>query len=249
MAWNGRMTDANRDRFFVTPRLIVGLSIALFGVLLIFDRMNLALAAEILRFWPAVIVAVGALIFAQSRHVGGGINGIIVMVIGGWMLLNTLGIVSVGFWELFWPMMLILIGGALVFQTLRRRGDESAEGLEDTLSAFAVLSGVKRVNRSARFRGGEVTLFMAGGQVDLRQASIPRGEQAVLDIFVVMGGCELLVPPSWTVEIPLVPVMGGVDDKRPSALPSGVTAAAGDLAAPRLILRGFLMMGGIEIKN
>jgi hypothetical protein len=51
--------------------------------------------------------------------VGGGANGVIVMIIGGWLLLNTLG--SAGrLWELFWPIVLIGIGTMLVMQTLRR---------------------------------------------------------------------------------------------------------------------------------
>ena len=66
----------------MTPRLIVGLAIALFGVVLVFDRLNLVVADQALRWWPAVIVAIGAVIFNQSRRVGGGINGVIVMVIG-----------------------------------------------------------------------------------------------------------------------------------------------------------------------
>lgn len=249
MAWDPRRPDASRrDVAFVTPRLLVGLSIALFGVVLAFDRMDFAFAAQVARFWPAVIIAVGAMMFAQSRGTGRGVNGAIVMVIGAWLLANSLGLVRLGFWELFWPMMLILIGGALVMQTLRRR-DDSAEGAAESLTAFAVLSGVKRVITSPRFRGGELTLFMGGGQIDLSEASIPRGEQAVLDVFAVMGGCEIIVPPSWAVELPLVTIMGGVDDKRPSPLPDGVVGAAGDLAAPRLVLRGFLMMGGIQIKS
>ena len=60
---------------------------------------------------------------------------------------------------------------------------------------------------------------MGGAQLDLRQATIPPGEEAVLDIFVVMGGCEIFVPSSWTVVTPLVPVMGGIDDKRLPPLP------------------------------
>ena len=65
----------------MTPRLIIGLAIALFGVVLVLDRLNLVIADQVLRWWPLVIVAVGALIFSQSRRVGGGINGIIVMII------------------------------------------------------------------------------------------------------------------------------------------------------------------------
>jgi predicted membrane protein len=232
-----------------TPRLVLGLAIALFGVVLVLDRLNLAIASQVLRFWPAVIIAIGALLFVQSRRVGGGANGIVVMGIGGWLLLNSLGVVQVRFWELFWPLVLIAIGTALVMQTLGRRSIGTAEESDDTLSIFAVLSGVKRASGAARFRGGEVTVFMGGGQIDLRQATIPRGEEAVINIVAVIGGLEIAVPASWTIATPLVPVMGGVEDKRLPALPEAVGITAGNLAPPRLVLRGFVMMGGVQIKN
>jgi hypothetical protein len=116
------------------------------------------------------------------------------------------------------------------------------------MAIFAVLSGVKRASAAERFLGGEVTAFMGGAQIDLRQATIPPGEEAALDIFVVMGGCEIFVPMSWNVVTPLVPVMGGIDDKRLAPLPGGA-AGIGDKPAPRLVLRGLIMMGGIEIKS
>ena len=244
--WNG---NGDPRGTIVTPRLIVGLAIALFGVVLIFDRLNLVMADRILRFWPAVIVAVGAMIFVQSRKVGGGVNGIIVMLVGGWLLLNSLGVVKVRFWELFWPMVLITIGTILVAQTLGRRSrDASATDADQTLNGIAVLSGLKRISTARRFRGGELTFFMGGGHIDLSQATIPPGEEAVLDIFSVIGGCQIIVPPSWTVLTPLVPIMGGIEDKRVSALPSVESVISGH-QPPRLVLRGLLVMGGIEIKS
>jgi len=233
----------------MTPRLVVGLAVALFGVVLVLDRLNLAVAGQVLQFWPAVIIAVGALLFVQARHVGGGANGVIVMIIGGWLLLNSLGIVQVRFWELFWPIVLIGIGTMLVMQTLRR-GSRDASGIDtdDTVNIFAVLSGAKRMSASTRFRGGEVTAFMGGYQIDLRQAVIPPGEEAALDIFTAMGGGEIFVPASWTVATPIVPIMGGIDDKRFAPLPGAIDSTGGK-PAPRLVLRGLLLMGGIEIKS
>jgi len=168
----------------MTPRLIIGLAIALFGVVLVLDRLNLVIADQVLRWWPMVIVAVGALIFSQSRRVGGGINGVIVMIIGGWLLLNSVGILRVRFWEMFWPLVLIGIGSMLVLQTLRRRTSEvSGADRDNTLNVFAALSGVKRVVTATNFRGGEITALMGGAQLDLRQAVIPPGEEAALDFF------------------------------------------------------------------
>ena len=241
--------NLERSGGVLTPRLLVGLAIALFGVVLVLDRLNLAVAGQVLQFWPAVIIAVGALLFVQSRHVGGGANGVIVMIIGAWLLLNSLGIVQVRFWELFWPIVLIGIGTMLVMQTLRKRSrDASGIDTDDTINIFAVLSGAKRMSASTRFRGGEVTAFMGGYQIDLRQAIIPPGEEAALDIFTAMGGGEIIVPPSWTVTTPIVAVMGGIDDKRIPPL-GGVVDSIGGKPAPRLVLRGLLTMGGIEIKS
>jgi predicted membrane protein len=214
---------------------------------LVFDRLNVVVADQVLRWWPAVIVAVGALIYSQSRRVGGGVNGIIVMVIGGWLLLNSIGIIRVRFWDMFWPLVLIGIGSILVSQALRRRTrQESGAHDANTLNIFVVMSGVKRTSVSPHFRGGEITAVMGGAQIDLRRAIIPPGEEAVIDVFVLMGGGEIIVPPSWDVVTPLVPVMGGVEDKRLAPLP-GADSLAGP--APRLVLRGLLLMGGFEIKS
>jgi predicted membrane protein len=217
-------------------------------VVLVLDRLNLAVAGQVLQFWPAVIIAVGALLFVQSRHVGGGANGVILMIIGTWLLLNSLGVVQVRFWELFWPIVLIGIGSVLVMQTLRRQNRDAGADADDTINVFAVLSGAKRMSASTRFRGGEVTAFMGGYQIDLRQATIPSGEEAALDIFTAMGGGEIFVPASWTVVTPIVAVMGGIDDKRVPPL-AGAVDSLGGKPAPRLVLRGLLAMGGIEIKS
>jgi hypothetical protein len=138
----------------------------------------------------------------------------------------------------FWPLLLVLVGARIVWQTLDNnradRGDTSA-----TVSAIAVMGGFDRRLASHEFRGGEITAFMGGGKLDLRDA-IPAGGRAVVNIFAVMGGCEIIVPESWRVVSEVTPFMGGIEDKsRPSINP----------AAPCLTLRGFVMMGGVTLKN
>jgi predicted membrane protein len=103
---------------------------------------------------------------------------------------------------------------------------------------MAILGGVSRGNNSSAFRGGDLLAIMGGCEIDLRKAAI-NGE-ATIDVFAMWGGIELRVPEDWTVVNRVVPLLGGVDDKtRP---PQGTT---GHL----LVLRGFAIMGGIEIKN
>ena len=118
----------------------------------------------------------------------------------------------------------------------------------EKVSMFAVWSSVRRASAASPFRGGDITAIMGGGQLDLRLATIPPGEEAVLDIVAVMGGVEIIVPPTWEVSTPIMPFMGGVEDKRFPLLPSDPNVSRRETGG-RLVLRGLVMMGGVHIKT
>lgn len=251
----------------MTPQLAMGICIMLFGMLLALDRLGILAAAQSFRLWPAVLVVLGAWLVATQRRDGRGrFWGFVLMFVGTWWVLNNWGIVQVRFWALAWPLALVVLGITLVMQTLRRgnpshRRDSSessqspgwmnttsaasATDPRGTLALFAVLGESKRSCNDTPFRGGEMTAIMGGCHLDLRQATIPPGHEAVIDVFAVMGGHEIWVPGDWTVVSQVVPLMGSVDDKR---LPAVERATTGE-GRPRLVLRGFVVMGGLVIKN
>jgi predicted membrane protein len=241
------MSTSDRDaRSAATPRLILGVGIALFGVVLTLDRLGLADADTVLRFWPLMFVAIGAMMYFQQDNPSGRLHGTIWMGLGAVLMLTTLSGGRVRIWALFWPAILILVGSRLVMQALQvNRG--SGEEAPERLTMVAVLGHAKR-SSIGRFRGGDIMAFMGGGNLDLRMANIPPGEEATIDVFAMMGGVEIIVPPGWTVSTPLLPVMGGVDDRRVPPLPMPADGAAPAGPAPRLVLRGFVMMGGVVIK-
>jgi hypothetical protein len=299
--------------FVVTPRTILGVAIVLLGFALTLDRLGLAEASHILRFWPVPLILMGGLMIVQARDGRERTRGVIFAGVGTWFFLYSEGLVTVRIWELFWPVILMLIGFSLVFRTggpRRRRyrrygadgpfgpsgplgpdgplgpngpfgrgsaGPTAASGSNmpfgageafvpggssgssgspasppqyadrsERLSMFAVWSSVRRASVASPFRGGDITAIMGGGQLDLRLATIPPGEEAILDIVAVMGGVEILVPSTWEVSTPIFPFMGGVEDKRfpPLQDPNAVRKESG-----RLVLRGLVMMGGVHIKS
>mgnify|MGYP001390941656 CR=1 FL=1 len=227
------------ERVVITPRLVVGICITALGALMLLDRSGVLDSAVVLRFWPAAIIAVGAVIVAQAADGPGRTSGVVLLFVGSWLLFSTLGVVRLRFWDFFWPIALILIGTNLVMQTMRRGKERSLGDTSGTVSLFAVMGGATRRWDGSPFRGAEMTSLMGGCELDLRQAVLLPGEQATIDVFTVMGGHEIKVPESWAVVTKAVPIMGGVEDRtRP---PQG--------EAPRLVIRGFIMMGGVEIKN
>jgi predicted membrane protein len=295
--------------FVVTPRTVFGVAIALLGFSLALDRMGIVEASHLLRFWPVPIILIGALMMVQARDGRERTRGLVFAGIGTWLFLSSEGLITLRIWELFWPVVLILIGLSLVFRTggARRRDRRLRSGgpvgpnasqspagpfgsggpsgsstssssmpsfgasesfvpntsatpgtvpppasqyadRSEKLSMFAVWSSVRRASAASPFRGGDITAIMGGGQLDLRLATIPNGEEAVLDIVAVMGGVEIIVPSSWEVSTPILPFMGGVEDKRLPTLPNDPNVARRENGG-RLVLRGLVMMGGVHIKT
>ena len=222
----------------LTPHLMFGLLIILVGVVFTLDNLNIAHAEDYLRYWPAGLIAIGlAKLWQDRREQGSSIGGVIFTLVGTWLLFDTLGYVEANPID-FWPLLLVFIGTVIVWQGIRGRRQRSGASTNDTVNAVAILSGVNRGSNSTSFKGGELTAFMGGCEIDLRNAEI-NGEAAI-DVFAMWGGIEIRVPENWTVIGRVTPLMGGFEDH---------TRAPQAASAHRLIVRGMVIMGGVEIKN
>ncbi len=111
---------------------------------------------------------------------------------------------------------------------------------EDFVDITAVLSNSQRIVVSKNFKGGDVTCFMGGAEINLTQADITGA--VVMDITAIMGGVKLIVPPNWEVKSEISTIMGGVEDKR---------QVAGKIIDFNkvLVLKGTAFMGGIELRS
>lgn len=224
----------------ISVQFILGLAIVAIGTLFILDNMDIVYAGDYLRYWPALLVLIGGLQLFQPRGTGR-IMGTLLVGVGGLMLLDRFDLIDFSVWDL-WPVVIIIFGfsllrGARVREDLRRG---SAEPDSDSyIRGLAILGGYSRRNHSPDFRGGELTAVMGGCEIDLRGAKM-EGDEAVIDIFAFWGGVSIKIPEDWTVSVNVVPIMGGVEDgSHPSK--AGKTK--------RLVITGYAVMGGAEIKN
>ena len=235
------MNTMPRSSFRVTPQIILGLLIVAFGVILTLDNLDYVEAGDILRYWPLLLVAFGLARVIGTDCTSGRLSGGLMVVIGLWLMADEIFILSVDF-ERWWPIILVAIGGLIVFRAMRgggeRRGPETQLTTDAAVSEVAVWSGKVRRITSPMFRRADLTAIMGGVEVDLRGASTG-GQEAVIDVFAWWGGIEITVPPDWAVSNQVVVFMGGVDDSS-----SGTQDARN-----RLVVRGFVVMGGAEIKT
>jgi hypothetical protein len=231
------MAGDPRQRPVISAQLVVGLGVVTLGVLFLLDNMNVLDARDYVRLWPVVFVAIGIAQISQARAPARVVSGLIWILVGGILVGNRLDFLPWRLWD-FWPLLIVVIGAYIVWLSMAREPARAAGGA-GMVSGIAVMGGFQRKIRGTEFRGAELTAFMGGCELDLREASLSE-EKAVVNVFALMGGAVLRVPETWLVVNEVFPFMGGVEDKtRP---PAGGTG-------PRLVIRGFVMMGGVEIKN
>jgi hypothetical protein len=93
-----------------------------------------------------------------------------------------------------------------------------------------------------RWRAGpklKAVAIMGGGDIDLRDAELESSEITITAV-AIMGGIDVIVPAGVDAELSGFALMGGNDCKVPSQdLPPG---------APRVRVRAFSLMGGIDLR-
>jgi len=227
--------------FRLTPQAVLGVLIVGLGLLLTADNFNLIDAGQVLRFWPLIFVAVGLTKLVQSDTTSGQVFGVVLAVVGVTMIVDEFWAIDLDI-DRMWPLALVVAGGFIVYRAARGETASGPAGpatSDSQISEFAFWSGKVRKNASPGFRRADLTAVMGGVELDLRGASTPSGQEAVIDVFVWWGGVEITVPPDWAVSNQVVAIMGGADD----------SSTGTQDATNRLIVRGFVIMGGVEIKT
>lgn len=226
-----------------TPNLIIGLAIMAFGVVLLLDRLGIAAAVDLLQYWPALLVLFGASVILQAfRPRDPAAPAQRSVVSPGFVLL--IAILAVFFSQ-------------SVFRWDGTTTEASASG--ERVALFGIMGSTRGASASPAFERAQMGSVMGRSTLDLRQATIAPGQEAEVNVFVAMGRATILVPEGWEVDTSALPVMGAVEDQRwgrratestdPAATQSPAAAAPAIGPPPRLVLRGFVMMGKVEIES
>ena len=235
-------------------KYLFGILLIVIGVGFLLDQLNIISFGNIFSlYWPMILIIIGLIGLFDKRSSKFG--NTILIILGFMFQINRLNIIDVNVFSLIFPVLIILIGINLLFSRRKRlfnsKRNELIYDSKDTESEFtknidldseidvsAFLSEVETNNRSQQFRGGRATAIMGGIDIDLRGASLYENI-AELEITAVMGGVEIMVPDNWRVEISGTPLLGAMENK------SGYNI---DSSSPILRIKGFVLMGSIEIK-
>ncbi len=103
------------------PKFIIGACLILMGVVLALEQLGVSQAYHVLRFWPAALIVLGlAMLQRTEKH--SALRALILIGVGTWLLLNTLGLVSLDLWEFIVPLLLVFFGARIM---MRNQGSGS----------------------------------------------------------------------------------------------------------------------------
>lgn len=221
----------------------LGVAIILVGIgflLSNFDLLDLNMGYLLRTYWPVVLLLLGLNIMQSGRERGSYISGAVVIALGLLFLGRSTGIITFemrAFWQLFWPVVLILLGLSFM------RGPQ-ARGK----SNWAVLGGVDRTGEDWELETSSYWAFMGGVDLDLRRAVIKEGEY-YLNCNAVMGGIDIIIPPDLTVKCEGTAVLGGVEflGKGNGGIFASVAASQAGNGETVVHIYGRAFMGGIEV--
>jgi len=253
-----------RRRFRKGSNILPGLFILGIGALLLMRQMGFFFPFWFFT-WPMFLIALG--VFVGLRHGFRGGGWVILILIGGVFLIDNFNPVF-NIKHYLWPLIIIGVGLVILLRPSRCRrwregrfrgrfhrwedrygavppgpmpGDQPEQfSKEDFIDVTSVFGGVKKIVVSKNFKGGDITNFMGGTEVNLTQADF--NGAVTIDTTNIFGGTKLIVPASWDVKSDITAIFGGIEDKRDLHT---IKPDSNKL----LILDGTCMFGGIEIRN
>ncbi len=240
----------SRTMFFALLVIVAGFLLLINGIVgLPYEFTNIFFT------WQMLLIVIGIYNLFSPQHKT---SGIILIAIGSVFLVNRLGIFYFNVWTVFWPIILIIIGVAVILKHNRKPvagkfgpyNDNEPEGPEgtftgnrsDTIDEVSIFSGSEKTITSKNFRGGKITSIFGGSEINLMQSGLSSGNNNI-EMFCMFGGTTLIVPSDWEINVDVTAIFGGYTDKRyksKSLTPDNTK---------RMNITGLVLFGGGEIKS
>ena len=209
---------------------IIGLLLIIVGAVFLLDNLGFDIEMPSYLFrWPMVFVIIGFINLLS----GNPRPALIFFALGGIFYLHYFNVINI---RDVWPVILIIIGLSFIFR--HKKTPKSEKSDIDFFDEVAIFGGGNKKYVSDNLKGGKISAVFGGSEIDLRGSKPQEG--AIIEIFCLFGGVEILVPEDWKVNVATTAIFGGFSDDRSKGSKDPVATVH---------IKGFVMFGGGEIKN
>jgi len=237
-----------------------GIVLIIIGVLFLLNRIpqTAVLFPTWFFTWPVLLIGIALITAIKSRFRNPG--WLIMGAVGLYFLLEENDLIGLNMKPFIIPVGLILLG---IFITLKKRNrhcndrwkerfrpweqadikkalDETTDSTDDILNVSSIFGSVERNIFSKNFKGGTISSVFGGAQINFAQADFEG--TAIIDVSIIFGGVDIIIPSNWNVKNEMSVVFGGIEDRR-------TVSPAVSSSDKTLILKGDVIFGGMEIKS
>lgn len=196
--------------------------------------------------WPMLLVVFGILFLLKKRW----ISGLLLIGIGKYFLIPDVLGIPLPDPSLMWPVLVVLLGVFILMKPAKVcKTNDSCHKIHaatnqntDNMDSTVIFGGENKQISSYDFKGGKITAIFGGSEIDLSNCCLSK-ENKSIELLVIFGGVTLIVPKEWNVQTEITPIMGGVEDNINTMPDIYIDPVA------EIILKGTVIMGGVEIKR
>jgi hypothetical protein len=222
------------------PRAIIGLIIIAIALLILLENLGISIFDKVLGNWPLALIVIGAAMLYGPNKGKSRIGPIVLIGLGSLFLLAKYDVFQLQWHKFIVPILLFIIGLYFLRPKLFRAGGRVTQ--DNSIAVFSVLGGGEFNSRTPKLAGGHITCILGGANVDISDADM-ENESIEIDVMSLMGGIDIKIPTHWQVSIKAIPLLGGITNR------SACLAEQLQLPKKTLVIKGYAVMGGIDIKN
>lgn len=230
-------------------RPFVGIAFVAVGLFLILQQTGV-IPWEIARYvlkWQMILIGIGIFSLIGNRNRTG---GLIMITIGTLMYIPEVFHIDYELRRLIWPAILVVIGLIILSRKKcsygyhchpRPFGAKGRNSDPDFFDEIAIFGAAEPRITSQNLQGGKAIAIFGGCEISLTEAKMGVNP-CVIDVFAKFGGITFIVPADWNIKVEVVSIFGGYSDKRQTNI------AMQDMSKT-LVIKGFVLFGGCEIKS
>ncbi len=215
--------------------VIAGIFLLLVGVLLLLRNAGV-IEFSFSLWWPSFLIAIGIAKVISGKRLTLGAT----LLIGLGLLFQVLKLKGISLRAVlpYWPVLLVAAGLWLLLRGYISHRF-SPVGEERELDVVSVFAAAEKKITSKSLKGGRIEAFMGSVIVDLSEAEMA-GQEACIEVHLIMGTAELTVPSEWEVVLQTHLIFASAEDR---------TKPKMGILRKKLYIKGDLFMASLEIKN
>lgn len=200
-----------------------------------FDVLNFHF--HLSNWWPLIFVIFG--IVSLSKNKKSYIPGVILIAIGAILTAGNLGYATDNFWELFLPLILVLVGLSLLGASFKKH--KKFILTEGNFNLEIMFTEFKQAFKSEQFRSSSISTVFASSELDLRNITLASNKET-LELSCIFGSTTIIVPDNIHIEPSGVPFIGSFKNMTSKYMDT-------NLVKPTLYVKYFVTFGEIVITN